>query len=108
MTHPLTTALRVCLSFCWLLTPLFAQAQAPPTLVFPKNNFVTSGTSPSLEWNVNASALSYHVQIAENTAFAPLSQESLNVTGTTFATTLVSGKKYYWRVRANTAHEDTG
>ncbi len=107
MTRLFTATSCVVLFFMLALMPFLLSAQAP-ALVFPKSNIVTSTTSVPLEWNKVAGAVNYHIQVAESSSFSPVTQENQTVSGTVFNVTLASGKKYYWRVRANTGSGYTG
>lgn len=75
------------------------QAQSPPTLVFPKNNIVTGNVNIIFEWNAVPGAASYDLQYDTTAGFNSIPH---NVPSTTFAATLQTGKKYFWRVRAAT------
>lgn len=80
---------------------LFAQPAAP-TLVFPKNGMVTEQTNVTFLWDPIRGALSYDLQYAENVQFT-LNLQTQNLTSNSYTTSLTSGKKYFWRVRVNTA-----
>ncbi|HXH18104.1 MAG TPA: PKD domain-containing protein, partial [Chitinophagales bacterium] len=90
-----------------LRSPATAQT---PTLVYPKNQIVTADTNLVLEWNVFPGASGYHLQIDNTTAFSSPVAENPNISAatTTFAATLSSGQRYFWRLRANTANGFTG
>ena len=78
---------------------------APPTLVTPENNVVTTGINtpplglPLLSWQSVADATQYGVEVSTSAGFAEL---VVNVT--TFATSYALERSladgdYYWRVR---------
>ncbi len=77
-------------------------SQSQPTLIIPKNNIVTAKTTIIFEWNAYAGATAYHLQVDEDASFtSPQTVNDSTISVTTFSDTLATGKKYYWRVRAN-------
>lgn len=81
----------------WLRT--FVLTPLTPALISPVGT--TGGPrNPLLAWHPSDSATSYHIQVASNTAFAPV------VVDTTVADTLLrlrpleANRRFYWRVSA--------
>lgn len=84
-------------------------AQSQPTLIIPKNKIVTSRTTIGFEWNDYAGATAYHIQVDEDASFAaPQNVNDSAISVTAFSGTLATGKKYFWRVRANAGGTYTG
>ncbi len=104
-TQPKMSAFSRAFLYFIALLPAVLHAQTPPTLVFPKNNIVTSSTNIAFQWDTVAGATSFDIQYDTTAA---LNVSSQNALVSSFSATLASNKKYYWRVRANTAGGSTG
>ncbi|MGA9118078.1 MAG: T9SS type A sorting domain-containing protein [Bacteroidota bacterium] len=72
-----------------------------PTLASPADNGVVGGTTATLRWFSLPGSVAYHVQLSTDPAFvsnvivndSTVSDTTRNVTG------LLTGNRYYWRVR---------
>jgi hypothetical protein len=68
-------------------------------LVSPQNNAVNAILSQQLQWNLDANATSYDVQIASDINFSTI-VSSGNVTTNSYISTNLSGNTtYYWRIK---------
>ena len=68
-------------------------------LVSPQNNAVNATLSQQLQWNWDANATSYDVQIASDINFSTI-VSSGNVTTNSYISTNLSGNTtYYWRIK---------
>lgn len=68
-------------------------------LVSPQNNAVNAILSQQLQWNLDANATSYDVQIASDINFSTI-VSSGNVTTNSYTSTNLSGNTtYYWRIK---------
>jgi hypothetical protein len=77
-----------------------------PVLTSPANNAVQVPTTATFTWSDVNGALSYHFQLATDPTFTTgiVKDDTTLTVPTRVVVGLVSGKKYYWRVRArNTA-----
>ncbi len=72
-----------------------------PALLAPANNSSNQSVSQTLRWSKIASAISYHVQLGTDSTFAAaLIVNDSTITDTVRAVSgLVTGTKYFWRVR---------
>ena len=84
----------------WLRT--YVNIPVPPTLVSPVS---VNGTlrNPQLVWQSSVLATSYHVQVADNRAFAPLTIDTTVADTTLKLNALAANTRYYWRVAAANA-----
>lgn len=71
-------------------------------LVYPANAAVSVAKADTLRWNKAASALGYGIQVSMDPTFANKAMMPVNatVTDTSYAFSLGSATKYYWRVAA--------
>lgn len=74
-----------------------------PNLVYPLNNTVCIDNNIIFEWNestdLEGDAITYRLEIAENSSFSPLSNSETSST-TSKLISLTKGKAYYWRIKA--------
>lgn len=74
-----------------------------PNLVYPLNNTVCIDNNIVFQWTESTDAegnrITYHVEIAENSAFSPLLQTETSF-GQSKLISLTKGNAYYWRVKA--------
>lgn len=87
-------------STIWNVIP---QATLPPVPVItaPANGLVTNNTNPVFSWNAVTSAISYDVQIDNQSTFAsPEVFESAATNSFTPASPIAADGLYYWRVRS--------
>jgi len=76
-----------------------------PMPQFPTNSVIVSPVDLPIQWNSVPWATKYHLQIAEDAAFAALVKNDSTITDTLcLAPVLQFSKKYYWRVCALNAH----
>ncbi|MFI5253526.1 MAG: T9SS type A sorting domain-containing protein [Bacteroidota bacterium] len=84
----------------WSFTTIIA-TPPPPNLITPTNGSTNQSVSPTMVWNLSASATAYHIQIATDTGFTikvipddtTLTDTFKNFSG------LMNSTVYYWRVR---------
>jgi hypothetical protein len=77
---------------------------APPQLSSPAGGAVNQPVAATLVWNTAATAASYYVQVATDTAFSSIFLQDSTLTDTTKQVSgLANGTTYYWRVRAKNA-----
>jgi hypothetical protein len=71
-----------------------------PTLQSPTNGAVASSLTPTLDWSDVAFATSYKVELRENASWGTLvaNPTATGESSLTLASTLVSGRTYYWKV----------
>jgi hypothetical protein len=75
----------------------FTNYPVPPTLKFPDNAAKNVDTNVVLTWSSATNANRFGLQISTDPAFASY-VVNLKMTDTSFASHLLIGKKYYWRV----------
>jgi predicted outer membrane repeat protein len=68
----------------------------------PANNSISIDTLPQLKWQTKDYAVSYDLQLSDNSAFVSniVQLTSYDQTNYTLTTKLMNDTKYYWRVRA--------
>ncbi|MDP4266265.1 MAG: PKD domain-containing protein [Bacteroidota bacterium] len=72
-----------------------------PELVYPDNNLILSDTNITFLWNeLKDTSSLYQIQIDTNTNFNSTVYNVFNIITPSFKTNLLSGKNYYWRVKA--------
>lgn len=88
-------------STTWNFTTLIAPA-AVPALVSPANNAIDQLTSLTIRWRTAANAVSYHLQVAADSAFVSgiVVDDSTMVDTVKALTSLPYNQKYYWRVHS--------
>lgn len=102
----------------WSAKQAFATALAPtvplpsPTLTAPINGYTTASASPLMSWTTVSGADSYWIMVADNSADLPSAPDSLTCplcsindiaytnSYTPSSGKLVSGRVYYWQVKA--------
>ncbi len=73
-----------------------------PTLVAPANNSTVSSLNQTLSWNTATGATHYDLQIATDAAFNTIILDVSTITGTSYASGLLSpNTTYFWRVKSN-------
>jgi hypothetical protein len=76
-------------------------APATPVLGSPVNGATNQALSLALNWTASAGAATYRVQLATDSLFTTLiADDSTPTAPTKTVSSLVNGKKYYWRVNA--------
>jgi hypothetical protein len=83
-----------------------APLPAAPALKAPQNGSTVSNRMPSLEWNVSATATSYGLQVATDSAFTDLVVSESGITDLNYIVPLGAlnwNTTYYWRVNATNA-----
>lgn len=71
-----------------------------PALLSPANGALGQPTYLALRWNQSPGAESYHIQVARDSVFSSLvKDDSLIIDTTRLVGGLLTGAKYYWRVR---------
>ncbi len=87
-----------------LVVAVFVLNLLEPALAMPEDGAADQALTPLLQWRSVENATAYRVEVSTNIGFPPLvgvTQSSLVPGDTTFAASgLVSGTKYFWRVRA--------
>ncbi len=79
-------------------------APATPTLLSLADNSVNQQLSLQLTWNASSSATSYRLQVAANSAFTPVVEDSAGIAGLSITVAgLASNTAYYWRMSASNA-----
>lgn len=79
-----------------------------PALLSPANGATDVSTSPTLVWNPEAVATSYHVQLATDSDFAELVIDQANITESSLGVSeLTLGEEYFWRVIASNSYGDS-
>jgi hypothetical protein len=80
-----------------------------PVIVAPVNGSVDQPVAVTLSWQSSGVAVSYVVQIADNPAFSIRRTVEFTTSDTFVAIPeLLNGKRYHWRVRAETVGGATG
>jgi len=75
---------------------------AAPALTAPANNANVASLKQTLQWSSVAGANNYDLQMATNADFSNLVINESGLSGTSFATALLTpNTTYYWRVRSN-------
>ena len=75
---------------------------AAPALTAPADGAVDQPVDVSLEWGAIAGASTYDVQVATDAAFTTVVAEAMDVAGTSWQATGISGSgEYFWRVRSS-------
>ncbi|MHA1346348.1 MAG: hypothetical protein ACTSU7_12740 [Candidatus Heimdallarchaeaceae archaeon] len=78
-----------------------------PTLVGPTHNTYTTDTTPYLDWNVAATAVSYQVQVDTSISFsAPVVDTT--TANSYYTTPTLTEDSYYWRVRSKDSADNWG
>ncbi len=72
-----------------------------PVLIAPTNNSMSTSTSQTLRWNLINEAISYNIQMSNDTNFTNLLLNEVVTTNYYFIEYLKIGRSYYWRVKAN-------
>ena len=80
---------------------LFQQLKSQPlSLIYPTDNFITSDTSITFEWNNVDTYNTYNIQIDTNANFSQILIDSNGIlSNSILIDNLTVGKMYYWRVR---------
>ncbi|SNR53418.1 hypothetical protein SAMN06265371_104374 [Lutibacter agarilyticus] len=81
-----------------------------PTTIYPANNDLCIDNSVNFNWNASTDpegdAITYTVEVSENSSFSPISQtKTTSTTSTTIS--LEKGVPFYWRVRAKDSKNDS-
>jgi hypothetical protein len=75
-----------------------------PALIYPLDNALDVGTSPTFTWSISVSATSYRLQVDTSKTFTTTAYDQLGLLG---SSQLVQGLKkstpHYWRVNASNA-----
>ncbi|MCX6132225.1 MAG: DUF5050 domain-containing protein [Ignavibacteriales bacterium] len=75
---------------------------AAPVISSPGSGSSNQPTTVTLTWSAPSTALTYHLQVSQNTAFAPTLVDDSTITSTSRqAGPLSFGGTYYWRVSAS-------
>ncbi len=82
-------------------------APAQVVLTSPESGSVLEYPTPYLDWEVASGAISYQVQISNDSTFLELLQE-VNTTNDDFIASLLGNGTYYWRVRAQNEKGNMG
>ena len=82
--------------FLNLLSTDFAQLQ----LLTPENGTNTLPTAVTLDWSTDVIAVTYHLQVAPDAAFANIITDVVTTTSEYALTGLTESTHYYWRVMA--------
>ncbi|MBI3509413.1 MAG: peptidylprolyl isomerase [Bacteroidetes bacterium] len=72
-----------------------------PVLTQPLNNSFSAVTNRVLKWNAQSDGIIYHVQISTDSTFATTYRNVDVGTNQYTVTGLISGSRYYWRVKSN-------
>jgi hypothetical protein len=83
---------------------VYSAAAAAPTLTAPANGATGVSSSPTFNWNASAQAISYTLQVDDNSDFSSIEYEiSTDVTSHVIPITqpLDYSTTYYWRVNAS-------
>lgn len=76
---------------------------AAPLQISPPNGALFQSTSPVLAWNALPAAASYRVQVATDSLFTAIVEDTSGVTGTLLqVANLAPGTTFRWRVNADT------
>ncbi|MFD0861109.1 reprolysin-like metallopeptidase [Sungkyunkwania multivorans] len=70
------------------------------TLTAPADGAIDQAIDANLTWNADANAQTYDVQIATDSGFTNVIENTTTANTSYTATTLSAGTQYYWRVRA--------
>ncbi len=84
-----------------LLTEIKIPQLTAPSLVAPANNDINVDYNISFSWVDVPGAQSYHLQLALSNDFTNPIQEKDLIPQSTWGTTLLKGKEYFWRVATN-------
>jgi hypothetical protein len=77
---------------------------AAPTLVSPSNGAIFAYFAPLLNWNDASGAISYDVQVSQDSTFVWIARSATVTTSQwTVSPCLAYNTYYYWRVRAKNA-----
>jgi hypothetical protein len=83
-----------------------SSAPNAPTLSLPVNGAINLSLTPTMVWNNVTDAISYRIQVANDSVFSTIVLDSAGVTKDTMivpAGKLVNNTKYYWHVNATNA-----
>ena len=72
---------------------------AKPVLETPEHQAIFNDPTPELAWNVSVNALTYDVQIDNNSDFSSPVEDMTGVTNLTYITGELADGRYFWRVR---------
>ena len=85
-----------------------AAVPAVPVLSSPANNATRLSRPVTVAWNAAVGAATYTVQVSTSSSFTSFAYNTSGIaTTSTSLTTLSSGRKYYWRVKATNGAGDS-
>ncbi|MFD1294520.1 hypothetical protein ACFQ5N_11805 [Lutibacter holmesii] len=91
--------------------PAANNAPTTPTTIYPENNDLCIDNTVNFQWNASTDAdgdaISYVVEVSENSSFSPLSQTK-TTSATSVSISLEKGVAFYWRVRAKDSEDSSG
>lgn len=81
-----------------------------PQLLLPENNSVVSTLEPAFDWADFPGAVSYDLQVSENSSFAVLLLDTSGLTSSNYFSPdgiFDDGNSYYWRVKSISSSDTT-
>jgi Zn-dependent metalloprotease len=98
-------ALNIEGQFAWWRSTSFRTVVRTPELLSPEPNALLTSTKPTFEWTDVNAASSYTIVISLFPDLSsPVVQASVRESQYAVTVSLLKGKTYYWRVRANGVH----
>ncbi len=81
---------------------VYSDSPTAPALTIPANNATDVAPLPAFTWNSVPQAVSYHLEVAKDTAFANIILDVPGLTALTYtpSTSFETDTRYYWRVTA--------
>ncbi len=83
---------------------------AIPVMTYPGKEALTNDNTINFTWESSVNAVSYEIQIANNTTFSEstIVQRRTGITGLSYAASALSDGIYYWRVRGRNIYNSDG